>query len=133
MNHFDSKLLKPVHAVIYKDNNCAEIKVIMKPFLWCGDLIDTSLVMNNVNLPSLVLRELTGSSFDFRNDDIDASIYIDHTHHPVDIKSIKFVLSRHDDLTIVIAGIYIFEHEGLANAKNSEFILSTKVSSCFVG
>ncbi|AMG66533.1 hypothetical protein [Providencia stuartii] len=133
MNQFDSKLLKPVHAVIYKDNNCAEIKIMMKPFLWCGDLIDTSLVMNNVSLPSLVLRELAGSSFDFRNDDIDASIYIDHAHHPVDIKSIKFVLSRHDDLTIVIAGTYIFEHEGLANAKNSEFILSTKVSSCFVG
>ncbi len=123
--------LKPRHAVIAGEPGCASIHIDMAPFVCDGELIDTSIRLDGVDIP-VHLRELLGKSYTFavgEDAEIDGSIYLDHAHHPVDISSLTFHAGRDGSVTMVVKGVYLFEFEGLHGLKNTPFTFGVGVSS----
>jgi hypothetical protein len=129
-------MISPRHAILSGEPQNASIEILLKPFLWKDTLVDTSIRLDGIDLPSLHLSELAGKQFNFplnpEDGAIDGSIYLDNAHHPVDVSSLSFIRSRDEGLNVVIKGVYVFEFEGLDNLKNSEFTVGVSLSSCAV-
>ena len=91
--------------------------------------VKTALRMDAVNLPSIDLPSLAGRRFDFplnpEDGYIDASIYIEHAHHPVDVTSLQFGSITIAGVEVAIAGKLILEVEGLGDYEDTEFTLTT--------
>lgn len=112
------------------------IEIIMRPFLRNDEIVDTSIRMDFVNLPSSLLNNLVGRSFDFPENPgsgyIDASIYLDNAHHPVNVSSLSFVKSRNEQLMLIVKGTYMLNVEGADELCSAPFTLAARVSSCSV-
>ncbi len=133
MKQFPNGILKARHAIISGHPREASIEVLLRPFYWNEELIDTSIRLDGIDLPDVVLRQLVGKTFEFPlNPDagaIDGSIYLDNKHHPVDVKQLAFDCSRHEGANVVIKGTYVFEYEGLGDYGNMPFVFGVAVSS----
>jgi hypothetical protein len=143
---FPLSRLKARHAILSGEPHDVSIEVLLDPFLWVGvaensifregELIDTKLRLDGIDLPSVHLADLIGQkiSFPLNPDEaaIDGSIYLGSAHHPIDVTSIAFIRSRDDKTTVLIQGTYIFEHEGLDDFKNTSFTIGVCVSSCAI-
>jgi hypothetical protein len=136
MEDFSPKLLKAHHAILSGAPGDVSIKILMAPFLFDQEVVDTSIRLDGINLPSSMLRDLAGKLFEFPtnpNDGyIDGSIYLESAHHPVDVTSLSFSKSRDGQLTLIVKGVYVFDFEGLDNLRNTPFTLAATVSSCAV-
>ena len=136
MEDFSPKDLKARHAILSGMPGDVSIKILMNPFLRDQKIVDTSIRLDAINLPSNMLRDLEGKSFEFPtnpNDGyIDGSIYLENSHHPVDVTSLNFSKSRDGQLTLIVKGVYVFDFEGLDSLGNTPFTLAATVSSCAV-
>ncbi|MGB4812802.1 MAG: hypothetical protein WBP13_10055 [Methylophilaceae bacterium] len=136
MENFPLSVLKPRHAILSGEPHHASLQILLIPFFWKSELVDTSIQLDGIDLPSIHLSDLADRSFNFPlNPDenaIDGSIYLDSSHHPVDVSSIGFVRSRHDGLKVLIKGTYVFEFERLDQYSNTPFNLGISVSTCVV-
>ncbi|MDR2213929.1 MAG: hypothetical protein LBE21_09945 [Pseudomonadales bacterium] len=137
MEKFPVNSLTPKHAVISRmPDGSMSIEILMTPFLWNQEIVDTSIRLDGVDLPSDMLKDLAGKSFKFPTNSedgyIDGSIYLGNAHHPVDVTSLDFNVSRTGSLKLIIKGIYQFEFEGLDGVANTPFVLAASVSSCAV-
>jgi hypothetical protein len=134
MKDFSPSLLQARHAILSGEPGGVSITILIKPFLSNQEIIDTSIRLDDVDLPSSMLSDLAGKSFEFpTNPDegcIDGSIYLGHAHHPVDVTSLVFNKSRDGNLNLVVKGVYIFDFEGLGDLGKVPFTLATIVSSC---
>lgn len=136
MKHFPLDLLRARHAVISGEPGDASIEVLLRPFLWNDQLIDTSIRLDGIDLPTVILGQLVDKTFQFplnpNEGAIDGTIYLENRHHPVDVSRITFNRSRQDGATVVIKGTYVFEFEGLGDYDNTSFTFGVSVSSCAV-
>ncbi len=136
MEDFSPKILKPRHAILSGVVGKVSIEILMRPFLRNEEIMDTSIQMDFVNLPSCLLSDLSGRSFDFSENPgsgyVDASIYLDDVHHPVNVSSLSFVKSRDEQLTLLVKGSYMIDVEGADELCNAPFALAVRVSSCAV-
>jgi len=136
MEPFPIKALKPRHAVLSGEPGCISINILMRPFLWIEEIVDTSLRLDDIELPSLDLADLAGKAFAFpinpEDGYIDGSIYIAGVHHPVDVTALSFPRDGNGGLTVVVEGTYVFEYEGLADLPDTPFTFSTSISSAVV-
>jgi hypothetical protein len=136
MENFSPKDLKARHAILSGMPGGVSIQILMTPFLRDQEIVDTSIRLDGIDLPSSILRDLAGKSFEFSiNPDegyIDGSIYLNNIHHPVDVTSLNFSKSRDGKLTLIVKGIYVFDLEGLDRPGNVPFTLATTVSSCAI-
>lgn len=136
MEPFPQSLLKPRHAILSGEPHNASLEVLLAPFYWQDALVDTSIRLDGIDLPSLHLSALAGKSFSFPvNPDagaIDGSLYLENAHHPVDITSLAFLPSRNGGLKVMMKGIYVFAFEGTAPLENTAFVMTVPVSSCAV-
>ena len=136
MEDFSPKRLKARHAILSGVPGDLSIKVLMDPFLLDQAIVDTSIRLDGINLPSNMLRDLEGQLFEFptnpKDGYIDGSIYLESAHHPVDVTSLNFSKSRDGQLTLIIKGVYVFDFEGLDGLDNTPFTLAATVSSCAV-
>lgn len=142
MEHFSPKQLKPFHAILSGVPGDISIEIWMLPFLWRWQvdedqrIVNTSIRLDFIDLPSNMLRDLAGKSFEFPiNPDegyIDGSIYLGYKHHPVDVTSLHFSKSRDGGLKLIVKGIYVFDHEGLDDLGKIPFTLAVPVSSSAV-
>ena len=111
----------------------ASIEILLRPFHYQDQLIDTSIRLDRIELPDVFLRSLVDRSFQFpvNPDDkaIDGSLYLDNRHHPVDVTQLSFKRSRTSGVTLVINGTYVFEYEGLGDYANTAFTLAVDLSS----
>lgn len=130
---FPLDLLKPRHAILSGEAGNAALEILLCPFYWQGELVDTSIRLDGIALPEVTLRPLLGQSFEFPlNPDenaIDGSIYLDHRHHPVDVNRLVFNRTRQNSATVVIKGCYVFEHEGLGEYANTPFTFGVAISA----
>jgi hypothetical protein len=136
MENFPIKALKPRHAVLFRcPDDSISIEILMVPFLFAQEIIDTSICLDGVDLPSDTLRELAGKSFDFpvnpSDGYIDGSIYLGTRHHPVNVTSLNFIESRRGELKVIAKGIYELNLDGLGSV-STPFTLVTVISSCAV-
>ncbi|MBO9828247.1 hypothetical protein J7373_08330 [Xanthomonas sp. A2111] len=134
MSTFSPSLLQPRHAILSGLPEDAALEILLRPFLHAGEIVDTSIRLDGIALPSLRLGELAGKRFDFpRNPQdgyIDGSLYLAGTHHPVDVDTLAFNRSRDGQLTLVAKGVYAFDVEGLDDLGKVPFTLAAQVSSC---
>jgi hypothetical protein len=133
MTAFPIDLLVPLPGTMSDRTGDIRIAIPIQPFqLEVEDQlisIDTSLRLDFIDLPSTDFVELSGKTFHFPKNPadgfIDASIYIYHSHHPVDINTITFG-------SISLAGIAVemdvdlcFDVEGLGEFENAHWIVSS--------
>jgi hypothetical protein len=134
MENFSPKTLKAYHAILSGVPGNISITLLMLPFLREGEIVNTEIRLDGINLPSNMLRDLADKVFAFPiNPDvgyIDGSIYLEGTHHPVDVTSLRFCKSRTGYLTLILKGIYAFSDEGLGDFGDTPFTLAATVSSC---
>ena len=136
MNNFLLNALKARHAVISKDaNDSISIEILMMPFLFNQELVDQSIRLDGIALPSDVLRDLAGKSFEFPINPvegyIDGSIYLENRHQPVDVTLLSFSQSRDGKLNLIVKGIYMFDL-GEYGQFSQPFTLAAIISSCAV-
>ncbi|ENU21316.1 hypothetical protein F994_00160 [Acinetobacter bohemicus ANC 3994] len=133
MSTFNTKNLIAKHAIIFSSTDSEiSIHIFIEPFIYQDEIISPTIRLDNIDLPSTKLCDLANRSFTFTQEDINGSIFLDGSHHPVDVLDLSFFLSRQNKLTIVVKGIYVFEYEGFDDLPNEAFVLSTLVSSCDV-
>jgi hypothetical protein len=137
MEHFSPKQLKPFHAILDgTPPSHVSIDILMLPFLWNQEIVNTSIRLDGIDLPSNMLRDLAGKSFEFpinpNEGYIDGSIYLEYTHHPVDVTSLHFSKSRDGGLKLIVKGVYVFDFEGLDDLGKIPFTLAVPVSSSAV-
>lgn len=134
MSTFSPSELKPRHAILSGLPGDAALEILLRPFLHAGEIVDTSIRLDGIALPSLRLGELAGRRFDFpRNPQdgyIDGSLYLVGAHHPVDVDTLTFDHSRDGQLTLVAKGVYAFDVEGLDGLGQVPFTLAARVSTC---
>ncbi|EPF71938.1 hypothetical protein [Acinetobacter rudis] len=133
MNTFNTKKLIAKQAIIFSSTDSEiSIHIFMEPFIYQDEIVSPIIRLDYIDLPSTKLRDLVGKSLTFTKGDLDGSIYLDSAHHPVDVVSLSFFLSRQNKLTILVKGMYDFEYEGLDGVANEAFVLKTFLSSCDV-
>ncbi|MEJ1097121.1 MULTISPECIES: hypothetical protein [unclassified Pseudoxanthomonas] len=136
MEDFSPRELKARHAILSGVPGDVSISILMTPFLWNQEIVDTSIRLDAIDLPSNMLRDLAGKLFEFPtspNDGyIDGSIHLKNAHHPVDVTSLSFSRSRDGQLTLIVRGVYVFDFEGLDDLGKSPFTMAVTVSSCAV-
>lgn len=133
MTTFNIKNLIAKHAIIFSSMDSEiSIHIFMEPFMYNNEIVSPTIRLDNVDLPSIKLGDLASQSFTFTEDDIEGSIYLNGSHHPVDILSLQFFLGRQNQLTVLVKGIYDFEYEGLDDLSNQKFVFNTQISTCYV-
>jgi hypothetical protein len=136
MKKFPLDLIKPVVALLSGEPDCASVEIILKSFFLDGKLVETSIRLDGVEIPSIRLADLANKSFVFpinpSDGYIDGSIYIDGAHHPVDVTALSFHLGRDGLSKIVVKGFFDFEQEGLKDYEKTPFTISVLVATCAI-
>jgi hypothetical protein len=124
MKQFPLNLIQPVKCALVEHIGTASIEISLRPFVFNDVVVETSIHLGNVAIPSVSMAELNGRTFDFSVNPavgyIDGSIYLDGVHHPVDITQLSFSNS-----SVKMVGVFVFEFEfeGLADYCNTSFEL----------
>ncbi|MGQ0659497.1 hypothetical protein [Sphingosinicella sp.] len=113
------------------------IEVPLKPFELpledSVEIVSTSIRMEGVPLPSGDLDDLQNQTFQFpRNPEpgyIDASMYIEHAHHPIDVTVLRFGRIADGTMSLDIEGTLCFEFEGLDEYRNTDFSMTATLRS----
>jgi hypothetical protein len=128
MKKFPVNLIQPVKCALVEHIGNASIEISLLPFVFNDVVVETSIHLSNVAIPSVSMAELNGRTFDFPVNPvvgyIDGSIYLDGVHHPVDITQLSFSNS-----SVKMVGVFVFEFEGLANYRNTSFELIAPIAS----
>jgi hypothetical protein len=126
VTQFPVKLIQPSKGVLCGIAGAASIEISLLPFAFNGVLIQTSIGLNNIAIPSVDVIVLAGQSFNFPVNPavgyIDGSIYLDGAHHPVDVTRLSFF-----NASVKLAGLFVFEFEGLSEYGNTSFELSVPI------
>lgn len=129
----DVKLFKPKHAIIFGEAPFdVSIHIFLQAFIHEDELIETTIRLDGVELPSTQLKDLVNTSFSFEEGEIDGSMYLDNVHCPVDVSDFKFNLSRNGELNILLKGKFDFESVGIECDSKTDFVVNTQLSSCTV-
>lgn len=128
MQHFPVSLIQPTKAVLSGAPEYASLEIKLRPFEFNGELVETSVRLDGIALPSSELRVLVGKNFQFPVNPqpgyIDGSIYLDHAHHPVDVTLLSF-----SSIGVTLDGTLVFEYEGLDDFANTPFSFTVPVES----
>ena len=93
------------------------IRIPLKPFELLDDMVETSIRLDCVPLPTSDLSALADHRFVFPVDaddnPIDGSIYIGNRHHPIDVNEIAFDQTDGTSIGAIITCDIDFEFEGL--------------------
>ena len=94
MRDFPVENLKPLPGRLVAEPVGLSIEIPLAPFTIDGEVVETSIFLGGVSLPTLDVLKLTGQTFSFpvnpKPGYIDGSVYVQHAHHPVDVNSIRF-------------------------------------------
>ena len=117
MTPFPRESLQPVEAVISGVPGDAAVTIPLRPITLAGEVVETTIHLEGVALPSLDPRDLAGRSLEFPVNPaegyIDGSVYIGHAHHPVDVTRITFSIAGDGGLVAKFSAKLVFTHEGL--------------------
>jgi hypothetical protein len=132
MRNFPVELLKPLPGVFFDDELGIDIEVPFSTFTLDDELVETSMRLDGVSLPTTDLQVLSGQVFHFPvNPDpgyIDGSIYIEHAHHPANVTSILFGLAEGDSIEAKFQVRFLFEFEGLGDYSNTSAPVTSRLT-----
>lgn len=136
MSRSPADRLKPKLALLSGLAPCCRIEVMLEPFLLNRVLVNTSIILDDVSLPSAHLKDLVGTSYKFpinpQDGYIDSSVCIDSVHHPVDVRELQFHVSRGSGASLVMKGEINFELEGPAEWGKFPFVFGMRVATLAV-
>ncbi|WP_048506415.1 hypothetical protein [Chryseobacterium angstadtii] len=128
LKNFDITLLKPASAEIKNSNwdgsdgeKYFQIKILLRDFRFEKQNTKTSIVLDFIPSKKINIHELENKTFEFPiNPDpgyIDGSIYLSHSHNPVDVKKITFgkITGNVIETSIYYDIIFEFENTGYRN------------------
>ena len=128
--------LNPRFALLSGAPARARIEIVLEPFLLGRALVSTSLILDDVPLPSLYLKDLVGQTFRFPINPeagfIDSSVCIESVHHPVDVTELAFHASRGNGASLVLKGTINFDFEGPAEWGKFPFVFGMRAASLVV-
>ena len=118
MKPFPESLLTPKSAILSGEVGEASIAIPLEPFVIGKESIDDAEIITDlVTLPSHDFSELAGTTWEFpinpANGYIEASVYIEHAHHPVDITKLIFGISSDSHIEVEAHANFVFSFEGL--------------------
>lgn len=92
------------------------IDVPLEPFEMDGELVDTSIRLDFVPLPVPHAQAATGREFSVpvnpQDGAIDASVYLDGRHNPIDVTEIAFGRVKDGTVDVTLTMRILFEFEG---------------------
>jgi hypothetical protein len=133
MRDFPVEKLKPLPGRLSAGPVGLSIEIPLVPFTLDGELVQTSIYLGGVSLPSPDVLKLAGQTFSFPVNPtpghIDGSAYVQHAHHPVDVTSIRFGRADGDAVETALDLLFVFEFEGLDDYQNTSWTLMTRLSN----
>ena len=127
---------QPKIALLSGTPDNARLEVLLAPFTLGSELVDTSIRLDHIALPSLVLADLVGKSLNFPINPapgcIDGLIYLAKAHHPVDVTAMSFHVAREGGMSVVLKGCIDFEREGEKAWGRMPFAFGVRLASCAV-
>jgi hypothetical protein len=136
MSAFPIERLIPLPGTIAGMKGKVSITIPIQPFelIIEGEksVVDTSLQLDVIKLPSTDFSELSGRAFSFpknpKDGYIDGSIYIDHAHHPADVTRISFGPILPAGIAVEMDVDFCFEFEGLGDFENARWVVASTLS-----
>ena len=132
MRDFPVEKLKLLPGRLFADSMGFDIEIPLSPFTLDGEIVETAIYLDGVELPTSDLTMLAGQSFHFpvnpKQGYIDGSMYVLHAHQPIDVTSIRFGALADGAIEAEFEMLCGFEFEGLNDYKNTLLILSTRLS-----
>jgi hypothetical protein len=128
--------LTPRIAILDGAAQRASFQILLAPFLFDSEIVDTSIRLDDIDLPSIALVDLVGKTFTFPVDpkdaSIDGSIYLNAIHHPVDVTSMAFHIGRDRRVTVVFKGAYHWYLGERGEVDRQAFTFGVRVATCAV-
>ncbi|MEM8919481.1 MAG: hypothetical protein AAGE37_11535 [Pseudomonadota bacterium] len=122
MNKFPTELLAPkVGKIGPHPLDGHFIRVPLMAFQLNDEKVDTALRWDFVEFVEHDLLDLPGRVIEYERGDVDASIYIQHAHHPIDVWSITFGQISDQMIFAEFESLIDFEHEGLDDFQSTEW------------
>lgn len=94
-----------------------DIEIPIEPIEYSEEVYETSVRLEFIRFPVSAWRLLEGQAFDFpinpTDGYIDGSIYLAHTHNPVDVTRIEFGAMENGQVMAKLDMLFDFEYEGL--------------------
>ena len=118
MKPFPESLLNPKSATLSGEVGEASISIPLEPFTIGEESIDDAkIIADLIALPSHDFSELAGTICEFPINPADgyivASVYIEHSHHPVDITKLVFGILSDGYIEVEAHATFVFSFEGL--------------------
>lgn len=136
MSRSPAEKLNPRIALLSGAPSRVRIEIVLEPFLLSRALVNTSLTLDDVPLPSLYLKDLVGQTFRFPTNPeegcIDSSVCIESVHHPVDVTELAFHASRGNGASLVLKGAINFDFEGPAEWGKFPFVFGMRAATLVV-
>ena len=88
--------------------------------------IDTKICIDNIHFSRNKLENLVGQKFSFTVDStakkcLDASIYINHAHHPIEISEILIQNQIEKSFVMEFSSVFILDFEGLTDNSGNQY------------
>lgn len=107
---FENPLLKILPAIFF------DIEIPIIPFEFRNETIETSFRSELIDFDVVDWRDLSNKEFVFPDDPlenpIDASVYLDHAHNPIDVLKIAFGEFSGDTVPVNLKMNFDFTYEG---------------------
>ena len=134
MIKFEKKLLHASLAVISAKKNSADydLTLYLSPFIYNGEIVDSTISFEGLKLPSQYLQDLIGLKWVFDEEEsmsFNSCFTIKGVHNPVDLKQVEFIESRDGFLKVIAKIIINFEFERYEDFENLELIMNATVAS----
>jgi hypothetical protein len=133
MRDFPVEKLKPLLGRLLAEPVGLSIEIPLAPFTIDGEVVETSISLGGVSLPTPDVLKLSGQTFSFpvnpKPGYIDGSVYVQHAHLPVDVTSIRFGNADNDAVEVELDLLFVFEFEGLDDYRNTSWTLISRLSN----
>ena len=114
-NNFRINKLKLLKGKLIFEENSYSLEIPVEPFLLNDELIETKILIDDLTFPRpLVKMEEKVLNYPLNPDEgyIDASIYLNHVHNPIDIPKIEVLKVDNNHVELKVNFIFDFEYEG---------------------
>jgi hypothetical protein len=109
------------------------IEIPLAPFTIDEEVVETSICLGSVSLPSTDVLKLGGAEVQFSRNPkpgyINGSVHVQQAHHPVDVTSIRFGPADGSAIEMEPDLLFVFEFEGLDDYRNTSWALITQIGN----
>ena len=133
MKTFPSDLIKPASATLSGEVGNGSVNISLEPFTIGDETIEAEIVADLVNLPTHDFSSLAKTVHEFpvnpEDGYIEASVYIEHAHHPVDINKLTFGEVNGETIQVTADANFVFSLEVLSMNCSPTYLFDNEILS----